>query len=319
MSPNNSDENRSFALGEQVISACIDRYPLKVPFIIAHGVKESAEVITVTITEGECTGRGECTPYARYGESLQSVLNQIESLKKMGESLTREKLADNLPPGAARNALDCALWDLEAQKSTQPLWTLAELEPPQDYTTAFTLSIGPVDAVTDQALSQSDKPLLKIKCAGDGLDAARLQAIRKVRPDVRLIIDANESWTSETLAQNCEAMHAVGVEMIEQPLPADQDQCLLDYRNRPVPICADESCHTSADLAGLIGKYDMVNIKLDKTGGLTEAIALLQSAKAKGFLCMVGCMLGSELAIRPAELLTRYVEIVDLDAPLLLK
>jgi L-alanine-DL-glutamate epimerase-like enolase superfamily enzyme len=259
------------------------------------------------------TGRGECVPYARYGETVDSVCAQIRALDPPA---TRGELQALLPPGAARNALDCALWDLAAKRSGRRVWQLAGLPEPGPEITAYTISLDAPEAMRAQAAANAGRPLLKIKLGGAG-DLGRLEAVRAGAPRARIIVDANEGWTAETYAALAPALVELGVEMVEQPLPAGGDEALRGMA-RPLPVCADESCHDRASLPGLGGKYDMVNIKLDKTGGLTEALALRDAARAEGFGIMVGCMVGSSLAMAPAVLVAQGAAVTDLDGPLLL-
>ena len=296
-----------------MISVTRDSFRLKQVFTISRGSRTEAQVLTVTITRGGVTGRGECVPYARYGETLESVTAQIEGLDPM---VSRDALQGVLPPGAARNAVDCALWDLEAKQAGKPVWQLAGLAEPGPLLTAFTLSLGEPAAMQEEAAKNAARPLLKTKLGGEG-DLARLEAVRAGAPDARIIVDANEGWDAQTYSDLAPAMVRLGVEMVEQPMPVGQDD-VLEGLERVLPVCADESCHDRASLAGLVGKYDMVNIKLDKTGGLTEALALKAEAEAMGFRVMVGCMVGSSLAMAPAVLVAQGVEIIDLDGPLLL-
>ena len=295
------------------LSVRADTFPLAQVFTISRGSRTEARVLTVEITDGSATGRGECVPYARYGESLDSVTAQIESLPPRFD---RAELQHLLPPGAARNAVDCALWDLEAKRSGTPVWALAGLAAPGPEITAYTLSLADPDTMRAEAAKHAHRPLLKIKLGGEG-DMARLEAVRAGAPATRIIIDANEGWSAEEYAALAPALLRLGVEMVEQPLPADADEALAGMA-RPLPVCADEACHDRASLAGLAGKYDMVNIKLDKTGGLTEALALRDAARAAGFSVMVGCMVGSSLAMAPALLVAQGAALTDLDGPLLL-
>jgi L-alanine-DL-glutamate epimerase-like enolase superfamily enzyme len=256
-------------------------------------------------------------PYGRYGETVQSVLDQIESLHgALAEGLDRQGLQALLPAGAARNAVDLAFWDLECKLSGKRHWQLAGLPAPAPVTTAYTLSLDTVEVMGRKAAENSTRPLLKLKLAGpDDLD--RVAAVRRNAPAARIVVDANEGWTVEQYSTLAPRLKALGVEMIEQPLPAGNDAALADVE-RPVPVCADESCHDTATLAGLKGRYDMVNIKLDKTGGLTEALKLKEAAEAEGYGIMVGCMLATSLAMAPGVLLAQGVPVVDLDGPLLL-
>jgi len=285
-----------------------ERFRLAEAFVIARGARTVAQVLTVHAGEG----RGECVPYARYGETLESVTAEIAGL---GE-VDRAGLQEALPAGAARNAVDCALWDAEAKATGVRVWELAGLGAPGPVTTAYTLSLGEPGAMEQAAARHREKPLLKIKLGGEG-DMARLEAVRRGAPGARIIVDANEGWTAEVYAELAPHLVRLGVEMVEQPLPAGQDGMLAEIA-RPLPVCADESCHDRGSLAALTGKYDMINIKLDKTGGLTEALALRAAARAAGFRVMVGCMVGSSLAMAPAVLVAQGAEVVDLDAPLLL-
>jgi L-alanine-DL-glutamate epimerase-like enolase superfamily enzyme len=270
-------------------------------------------VLTVTITRGGVTGRGECVPYARYGETLDSVTAQIEGLSP---SVEIDALQEALPSGAARNAVDCALWDLAAKTQGLPVWRLANLPQPGPVTSAYTLSLDTPEAMRANAARHAQFPLLKIKL-GTPDDMERLEAVRAGAPAARIIVDANEGWSAEVYADLAPHLLRLGVEMVEQPLPVGEDDMLSEIA-RPLPVCADESCHDRASLGGLAGKYDMVNIKLDKTGGLTEALALRDAARADGYAVMVGCMVGSSLAMAPAVLVAQGVEITDLDGPLLL-
>ncbi|MDA1354201.1 MAG: dipeptide epimerase [bacterium] len=299
-----------------------DSYPLKQPFVIAHGSRTQADVVRVRISDGKGNeGNAESVPYARYKESIESVLAQIaawqESIVGSDPEQMRLALQTQMPPGAARNAIDCALWDLRSKQARRALHALAGVDQPPALPTAFTLSIGAPETVAREAIEMAHMPLLKIKCAGDGQDVPRVAAIRQARPDADIIIDANESWGANAAPDLCRQMAALGVSMIEQPLPAGKDEALRTFAH-PVPICADESCHTSQDLPSLKGKYDMVNIKLDKTGGLTEALSLYNAAREHGFQVMVGCMVASELGIAPARLIAQYADVIDLDGPLLL-
>ena len=295
------------------IEVTSDVFRLAQVFTISRGSRTEAKVLTVRITEGDVTGMGECVPYARYGETLESVTAQIAGLSG---KLTREDLYDLLPAGAARNAVDCALWDLEAKKSGTPVWQLAGLEPLQPEITAYTLSLDTPDNMRAQAAKNAYRPLLKIKL-GTPDDMPRLEAVRAGAPDSTIIVDANEGWSAEVYADLAPHLVRLGVALVEQPLPAGEDDALLGMV-RPVPVCADESCHDRASLPALKGKYDVVNIKLDKTGGLTEALALRDAARAEGYDVMVGCMVGSSLAMAPALLVAQGAMIVDLDGPLLL-
>jgi L-Ala-D/L-Glu epimerase len=282
-------------------------------FTISRGSRTEARVLTVEVTRGGVVGRGECVPYARYGESLESVAAQIEGLDA---GIDRAALQGALPPGAARNAVDCALWDLEAKVAGRRVWELAGLAQPGPMQTCFTLSLGAPEAMRAAAARHAHRPLLKIKL-GTPDDMARLEAVRAGAPRSTIVVDANEGWTAEVYADLAPHLNRLGVSMVEQPLPAGQDGMLAEIA-RPLPVCADESCHDRHSLPDLAGKYDMVNIKLDKTGGLTEAFALREAARAAGFRVMVGCMVGTSLAMAPAVLVAQGAEVVDLDGPLLL-
>lgn len=296
-----------------MITATLDSFPLARAFTISRGSKTEARVVTVTVTRGGITGRGESVPYARYGETPEGVLAQIAALP---EGITRQALQEALPPGAARNAVDCALWDWEAKAAGTRVWQLAGLPAPRPRITAFTLSLDTAAAMRAQAAENAHRPLLKIKL-GTPDDMPRLEAVRAGAPISTIIIDANEGWTPEVYTDLAPHLLRLGVAMVEQPLPAGADDLLAEIA-RPLPVCADESCHDRASLAGLAGKYDMVNIKLDKTGGLTEALALKTAALAQGYGLMAGCMIGSSLAMAPATLLAQGAVFTDLDGPLLL-
>mmetsp|Transcript_170 Transcript_170/g.539 ORF Transcript_170/g.539 Transcript_170/m.539 type:complete len:324 (-) Transcript_170:1956-2927(-) len=290
-----------------------DVFKLAQVFTISRGSRTEAQVLTVTLSGGDHRGWGECVPYARYGETLDSVTAEIAGLP---EHVTRASLYDLLPPGAARNAVDCALWDLEAKRAGVRVWDLAGLPVPGPEITAYTLSLDTPEAMQAQAATHAFRPLLKIKL-GTPDDMPRLEAVRAGAPDARIIIDANEGWSAAVYADLAPHLVRLGVDLVEQPLPAGDDDALIGM-DRPVPVCADESCHDRASLAGLKGKYDVVNIKLDKTGGLTEALALRAAAVAEGYGVMVGCMVGSSLAMAPATLVAQGASVVDLDGPLLL-
>ncbi len=290
-----------------------DVFRLAQVFTISRGSRTEAQVLTVRITDGGATGWGECVPYARYGETLESVTAEIEGLP---DKITRAALYDLLPAGAARNAVDCALWDLEAKQTGKRVWELAGLAGPGPEITAYTLSLDEPAKMQAQAAKNAYRPLLKIKL-GTPDDMPRLEAVRAGAPKSQIIIDANEGWSAEVYADLAPHLVRLGVSLVEQPLPAGDDDALIGM-DRPVPVCADESCHDRASLPKLKGKYDVVNIKLDKTGGLTEALALRDAALAEGYDVMVGCMVGSSLAMAPATLVAQGAKIVDLDGPLLL-
>jgi L-alanine-DL-glutamate epimerase-like enolase superfamily enzyme len=300
------------------LTAEAESWPLAAAFTISRGTKTHAHPVVVTLGDGDRRGRGECVPYARYGETVESVLGQIESLRGAleGGQLDREALQGALPAGAARNALDCAFWDLEAKRSGQPVWRLAGLEAPGPVTTAYTLSLDTPEKMGRQAAANAARPLLKLKLTGPE-DLDRVRAVRANALAATIVVDANEGWTVEHYNQLAPALKDLGVAMIEQPFTATQDEVLHDL-DRPVPLCADESCHDSGTLAGLVGKYDLVNLKLDKTGGLTEGLKLKAAAAELGFELMVGCMVATSLAMAPALLLAQGAAVVDLDGPLLL-
>jgi L-alanine-DL-glutamate epimerase-like enolase superfamily enzyme len=301
------------------LSRSVERWPIAGQFTIARGAKREAVVVVVTIEEGGHQGRGECVPYAHYGESVEGVTRTIRACAGDIEAgANRAALQRLLPPGAARNALDCALWDLEAKQAGTSVAALLGLPPLQPVETALTISLGaPEEMAARAAAVVRHYPLLKLKLGGEG-DEKRLAAIRRAVPTARLIADANEAWTPATIERRLEAAAAAGVELIEQPLPAGHD-ALLERMDRFVPICADESVHDRSSVAALTRRYDAVNIKLDKTGGLTEALATALEAQAHGLKLMVGCMVGTSLAIAPALILAQGADWVDLDGPLLLE
>lgn len=290
-----------------------DRFRIARAFTISRGSKTEAWVLTIRVMRGGQAGWGECVPYARYDETLESVRAQIESLPA---GITRDALQSALPPGAARNAVDCALWDLEAKQSGKRVWDLAGLPGPIALATTYTLSLATPDEMRAVAAQNAFRPILKIKL-GTPDDMPRLEAVRASAPRARLIIDANEGWTPEVYADLAPHLIRLGVELVEQPLPAGQDDMLAEIA-RPLPVCADESCFDRASLAALQGKYDAVNLKLDKTGGLTEGLLTRDLARRMGFKVMVGCMVGSSLAMAPAVVLAQGADWTDLDGPLLL-
>jgi L-Ala-D/L-Glu epimerase / N-acetyl-D-glutamate racemase len=295
------------------LSVTEERFPLAEVFTISRGSKSEAAVLTVRISDAGHDGWGECVPYARYGETLESVRAEIEALP---EQFDRDDLQRMLPAGAARNAVDCALWDLEAKRAGKRAWDLAGLPKPGPEITAYTLSLGSADEMRAKAALNAHRPLLKIKL-GTPDDMPRLEAVRAGAPRARIIVDANEGWSAEVYNDLAPHLVRLGVELVEQPLPAGDDDALIGMA-RPVPVCADESSHDRASLPDLKGKYDVVNIKLDKTGGLTEALALKHAALAEGYQVMVGCMVGSSLAMAPAVLVAQGAMVTDLDGPLLL-
>jgi L-Ala-D/L-Glu epimerase len=301
---------------ERGLHIAVERFPIAGRFVISRGAKTAAVVVVATLTEDDVRGRGECVPYARYGESVESVVAQIEAWRSAIEAgAGRDDLQKALPAGAARNALDCALWDLEAKRSGIRAFERAGLAAPAPVITAYTLSLDAPEAMA-QAAKSAARPLLKLKLGADG-DGKRLAAIRTAAPDATLIVDANEAWSPENLEANLAACVAHRVALIEQPLPAGHDAILAEM-TYSVPLCADESLHDRADLAALRGRYDAINIKLDKAGGLTEALALADEAAQIGFHVMIGCMVATSLAMAPALLLAARAQYVDLDGPLLL-
>ena len=294
-----------------------ESWPVRGSFTISRGSRTQAEVVVAELDDGTHKGRGECVPYARYGESVEGVMRLIAGLKDdLAAGLDRPALQQALPAGAARNALDCAFWDLEARRSGKRAWQLAGLDDLAPLVTAYTLSLDTPEKMHEAARANAHRPLLKLKLAGPD-DLERVEAVRAGAPDPRLIVDANEGWSAPVYADLAPRLKALGVELIEQPLPAADDAPLAGME-RPVAVCADESCHDRASLPALAGKYDMINIKLDKTGGLTEALALRAAAEEAGLDIMVGCMLATSLAMAPAMLVAGGAAVVDLDGPLLL-
>jgi L-Ala-D/L-Glu epimerase len=294
----------------------IERWPLAAPFAISRGSKTEAAVVVAEVSDGRVTGRGECVPYVRYGETVSGVLATISSITpRLRTGLDRAELQKALPHGAARNALDCALWDLEAKRTGRRVFEIAGLTAPEPVGTAYTISLDTPEAMA-KAAAKAKLPLLKLKLGAPG-DPKRLTAVRTAVRHATLIVDANEGWGAENLKENLAACADAGVRLVEQPLPADADQP-LETIERPIPICADESVHDRTSLSGLVGKYDMVNIKLDKAGGLTEALAMAEAAKEAGFEIMVGSMVSTSLGVAPALLLAGRARFVDLDGPLLL-
>ena len=297
-------------------AARVERWSLARPFTIARGSKQTADVVVAVVSDGRNEGRGECVPYTRYGHSVPQVAAEIDEFRGPFE---RDALLATMPPGPARNAIDCALWDLEAKTTGLPVWQLANVARPRRVTTAYTVSLDTVNAMGEQASRGQHHALLKIKLGSDDTEAdvARLEAVRTSAPDARLIVDANEGWTLDALARFIPAALAAGVELIEQPLPANADHHLAGFAS-PIPIAADESLVEGADLGVLAARYQAVNIKLDKTGGLTRALALVAEVRALGLDVMVGCMVATSLAMAPALLLADSARFVDLDGPLLL-
>ncbi|MGC2856617.1 N-acetyl-D-Glu racemase DgcA [Novispirillum sp. DQ9] len=295
-----------------------ERWPIAGAFTISRGSKTAAEVVVAEVTDGDGrVGRGECVPYARYGETVAAVMAALEALAgAVADGLDRAGLAARLPAGAARNALDCALWDLEARQARQPVWRLAGLPRPAAVETAETLSLDTAEAMAAKAVTVAGR-LIKLKVGSDGV-LERVAAVHAAAPGARLIVDANEAWTLEQVAAWLPALAGLGVALVEQPLPAGADAGLAVLGPPAVPLCADESVHTAAGLEDLAGRYQVVNIKLDKTGGLTGALALRQRAEALGFGIMVGCMVGTSLGMAPALLVAQGAAFVDLDGPLML-
>ncbi|MEX6506660.1 N-acetyl-D-Glu racemase DgcA [Jiella sp. M17.18] len=299
------------------LSATVERFPLAQEFRIARGATSEAAVVTCTIADEYGRGWGECVPYPRYGESIDSVLAEIEAARQAIEGgASRDTIGRLMRPGAARNAVDCALWDIEAKSNGTNVGAMICGETPRPIETAYTISLGPAAEMASAARA-ADRGLLKIK-VGTPQDPERIRAVHAAARGARLILDANEGWRAENLASNLLAAAAAGAVLVEQPLPAGEDEILARIPH-PVPICADESVHTTADLEALVGRYDYVNVKLDKTGGLTEALGLVSRARELGFGVMVGCMVGTSLAMAPAVLLAQTAELADLDGPLLLK
>ncbi len=291
-------------------------FPLARPFRISRGARSEARVVVCEIEEEGLIGRGECVPYARYGETVEDVLAAIAAIgPAIAGGLGREGLAHAMRPGAARNAVDCALWDLEAKRSGRRVWERAGLAPPAPLVTAFTLAVDTPQAMAEAAAAAAGMPLLKLKLTGDGLDAERIAAVRAAAVEARLIVDANEALSLHALEQLAPTLVETKVELLEQPLPANADEALRG-RDWGVPLGADESVHDTATLDRLVGLYTVVNIKLDKTGGLTEALRLKANAERLGFRVMVGCMVGSSLAMAPAHLVAQGAAFVDLDGPL---
>ena len=298
------------------ISAHEEIWPLKETFRISRGSRTEARVIVVTINDGQYTGRGEGVPIRRYQQTPESVLAQIESIKRE-TNLNRQTLQRLLPPGAARNAIDCALWDLEGKRSGKRVWELAGISTIAEVETSFTISLNTPDKMGETATAHTAAPILKLKLGGDDLDLIRVETVRRAAPRARLLIDANESWSTEHYRNVAPELKQLGVELIEQPFPADADDALgaLDH---PVAVCADESCHITTDLPRLKNRYAVINVKLDKTGGLTEGLRLCEQARANGFKLLIGCMVGTSLGMAPARLLASNADFTDLDGPLLL-
>ncbi|MHC2439224.1 N-acetyl-D-Glu racemase DgcA [Bradyrhizobium sp. USDA 4451] len=299
------------------LNARIERWPIAGTFTISRGAKTEAVVVVAEVSQGGFIGRGECVPYPRYGETPEATLQAIQAMQGLlANGMGRIALQGRMPAGAARNALDCALADLQAKRAGQRIWNLLGRPAPEPRTTAYTISLGAPEAMAEATAKAAHRALLKIKLGGDG-DGARIAAVRKAAPASELIVDANEAWTDDNLAANLAACADAGVTLIEQPLPAGKDEALARIK-RLVAVCADESVHDRASLEGLRSRYDAVNIKLDKTGGLTEALAMADAARALGFEIMIGCMVATSLAMAPALLIAQAARFVDLDGPLLL-
>ncbi|MBB4303106.1 L-alanine-DL-glutamate epimerase-like enolase superfamily enzyme [Rhodobium orientis] len=301
----------------RTLSATSESWPIAGGFTISRGTKTTAEVVVAKVTEGGHTGRGECVPYARYDETVEGVIADIEKFAgAVASGLTREALQTAMPAGAARNALDCALLDLEAKTSGKSAADILGISPPAEAVTAYTISLGTPDKMAADARAAAHRPLIKVKLGGAG-DVERIRAVRANALGARLIVDANEAWTDDLFAPNMEACKAAGVELVEQPLPAGNDAMLASLAHA-APVCADESVHISDGLADLADRYDAVNIKLDKAGGITEALKMAKLAQDLGLTVMVGSMLATSLAVAPAYLLSGYAAFLDIDGPLLL-
>jgi L-Ala-D/L-Glu epimerase len=303
------------------LSVSAESWPIAGSFTIARGSRTEARVVVATVHLNGATGRGECVPYPRYGESVEDVVALLEAQAawlalQTSAPHARLGLLTRLQPGAARNALDCALWDLEAKQFNTPVWKLAGLPAPTEAVTAYTLSLGTPESMQEAAAKAAHRPLLKVKLGGAG-DPERIAAVRAGAPTSTLIVDANEAWTEDLLGPCLAACRTAGVTLIEQPLPAGKDAALTGLKTG-IMLCADESVHDRATLDALATRYQAINIKLDKTGGLTEAIAMAEAAEARGLTLMIGCMVGTSLAMAPALLLAGKSSYVDLDGPLLL-
>jgi L-Ala-D/L-Glu epimerase len=298
------------------IDAREETWPLDKPFRISRGSRTETRVVVVTLTDGQHSGRGEGVPIKRYNQTPASVLAEIESVRS-APNLHREQLQRLLPPGAARNAVDCALWDLEAKISGKRAWELADISIAPEVETTFTISLDSPEAMAAATQAATNLPILKLKLGGDHADVTRVEAVSEAAPKARLLVDANESWTPDHYLRVVPSLVEFGVELIEQPFPADANN-VLETLDHPIPVCADESCHTTADLPGLKKRYEVVNIKLDKTGGLTEALLLADGARRAGFKLLIGCMVCTSLGIAPARLLAGAADWIDLDGALLL-
>lgn len=301
------------------LSVRTERWPLASAFTISRGSKTEAVVVVVELADGTHRGRGESVPYARYGETPDSIVAAIEAMRPaLRQGLNRLEMQEIMPAGAARNALDCAYWEVNAKAAGRRVYELAGIVAPGPRVTAYTISLGSLSAMAEAAEQAASRPLLKVKLgAADGDDVGRIAAVRRAAPGAELIVDANEGWTADNLLQNLAACADAGVTLIEQPLPEGKDAALAQI-SRPIPVCADESLHDRAGLDALAGKYDAINVKLDKAGGLTKALALTAAAEQRGFTIMVGCMVATSLAMAPAMLVAPRARVVDLDGPLLL-
>jgi L-alanine-DL-glutamate epimerase-like enolase superfamily enzyme len=299
------------------LTLTVERWPILGSFAISRGAKTEAAVVVAELSDGNVRGRGECVPYARYGETIEGATAALEAIRtQLQQGLDRAGLQRAMPAGAARNALDCAFWDLAAKRAGRPAYELAGLPAPGPVTTAYTISLAEPAVMAQAAGRAAHRALLKIKLGADG-DPARIRAVRTAAPKTTLIVDANEGWNDTNIGENLDACAQAGVALVEQPLPDGRDD-LLGRMKRPLPVCADESVHDRASLAALAGKYDAVNIKLDKAGGLTEALTMLADAERQNFTIMIGCMVATSLAMAPAMLLAQKARFVDLDGPLLL-
>ncbi len=308
---------RLYPSSDPALDARIESWPITGSFTISRGAKTQAVTVAANISSGGHIGRGECVPYLRYGETPDDTCAAILAMRDaVANGLTRQQLQQAMPPGAARNAIDCAMIDLASKQQNTPAWQMLAQPEPRSCITAFTISLGTPEAMAAATANAAHRALLKIKLGSDD-DISRLRAVRQAAPKAELIVDANEGWTPENLAANLRACADAGVTLVEQPLPAENDMALAHVQ-RVVPVCADESIHGLASLASLRSRYDAINIKLDKTGGLTEAIALADAAEALGFDIMIGCMVATSLSMAPAMLLASRAKFVDLDGPLLL-
>ncbi|MFM1816177.1 MAG: hypothetical protein RLZ98_2872 [Pseudomonadota bacterium] len=294
----------------------IETWPLREHFVISRGAKKEAVVVVAELNDGSFSGRGECVPYPRYDETPTATAAEIEAAVRRNPEMDRHALQQQLPPGAARNALDCAFWALEAARAGSPVSTRLRSAPAGRILTCQTISLDTPQKMAASAKRHADFPLLKLKLGAPG-DDERMAAVRTARPDARLVGDANEGWAPDDLERLLAAAKAASFEMIEQPLPADADAQLGEIPH-PIPVCADESAHTTSGLETLASRYDAINIKLDKTGGLTEALHLAEQAAAQGMDIMVGCMVSTSLSMAPALHLAGYARWIDLDGPLLL-